>query len=341
MTTYQVTSDGNGHQLVASWPDLPERVNRPVATFKELKLATAAKSVLNAASRYRWHRRIQLLDEGIFTDEQAGPDPIERPATARLSPGSSDASGQPPWLPRLPTSVVLGDSPMSDHLQARIESLLPVSGPQVAPAEPDSAGFTDRVPIGNLRPLLWKDWHGHLQTDEHGRLTSELDADLAATTGSLTDRGRQIAWYLSAELLIDEDQSRLTLKDEGGGGEERLKAFQKSLVQLLSDLIGLRVESTAVDWDPDNEELLRVYSPKTVVGFWLDPECWYNGWPDTASPDSQTTIWQHAGTLPTDTSIGDLASYIMERLADGTWPFGGNAPGERRSLFGGRRRGIQ
>src|ERR1017187_622727 len=29
MTTYQVTSDGDGHDLVASWPDLPERANHP------------------------------------------------------------------------------------------------------------------------------------------------------------------------------------------------------------------------------------------------------------------------------------------------------------------------
>ena len=66
-------------------------------------------------------------------------------------------------------------------------------------------------------------------------------------------------------------------------------------MQLLSDLIGLRVESTAVDWDPDNEELLRVYSPKTVVGFWLDPECWYNGWPDSGSADGHSTVWRPRG----------------------------------------------
>ena len=88
---------------------------------------------------------------------------------------------------------------------------------------------------------------------------------------------------MSAELLIDEDHSRLAPVDKGDEAEKRLKAFQATLVRLLGDLVGLRVESTAVEWDPDNEELLRVYSPKTVVGFWLDPECWYNGWPD---PDS-------------------------------------------------------
>jgi len=71
MTTYQVTSEGDGHQLVASWPDLPERADHPVASFKELKLATAARNVLSAASRYRWHRWIQLQDQGIFTEERS------------------------------------------------------------------------------------------------------------------------------------------------------------------------------------------------------------------------------------------------------------------------------
>ena len=52
-------------------------------------------------------------------------------------------------------------------------------------------------------------------------------------------------------------------------------------------------------------------------------------------------VWRHAGTMPTDTSIGELASYIAERLANATWPFGGDAPSEKRSLFGGRRRGVQ
>ena len=341
MTTYQVTSDGNEHHLIASWPDLPERASHPVATFKELKLATVARSVLSAASRYRWHRWVQIQDQGVFSDERVEPDPTERPATAQLPPGSVETSGQPPWMPRLPTTVILGDSPISDYLEARIEALIPGAGQEPAPVEPDSTGFTDRVLIGNLRPLLWRDWCGHLRTGEHDRLAAELDAELAATTGPLTGRARQIAWYLSAELLIDEDHSRLVPIDKGDDGEKRAKAFQKSLVQLLSDLVGLRVESTAVDWDPDNEELLRVYSPKTVVGFWLDPECWYHGWPDSESAEGHSTIWRHAGTLPTDTSIGDLAEYVTERLANGTWPFGGEAPSERRSLFGGRRRGVQ
>ena len=340
MTTYQVTSNRDGYQLTASWPDLPERADHVVGTFEEEKLAAAARSVLNAASRYRWHRWIQLQDEGVFTEERAGEDLVTSPTAGQLSTASAATSAPSRWLPRLPTGVVLGDSPMSDYLQSRIESLTQgadLSGEQV---ESDSTGFTNRVAIGNLRPLLWSDWRGHLQSVDHDCLAAELDAELAAMTDPLAGRGRQIAWYLSAELLIDEDHSRLAPNDKGDEAEERAKAFQKSLVQLLSDLVGLRVESTAVDWDPDNEELLRVYSPKTVVGFWLDPECWYNGWPDSQSANDQSTVWRHAGTLATDTSIGELATYIAERLASGTWPFGGNAPYERRSLFGGRRRDV-
>ena len=338
MTTYQVTSDRDGHQLTASWPDLPERANHPVATFEELKLAIVARSVFNAASRYRWHRWVQLQNQGIFTEERVEPEPTEPRAAAQPPKGTARAA-RLPSLPRLPTSVVLGDSPMGDYLAARIEALVPAAGQEPAPPEADSAGFTDRVPIGNLRPLLWRDWCSHLRTGEHDQLAAELDAELAAMTDPLTGRGRQIAWYLSAELLIDEDRSRLVPFDKGDDGEKHLKAFQATLVRLLGDLVGLRVESTAVEWDPDNEELLRVYSPKTVVGFWLDPECWYNGWPDSDSGDSESTIWRHAGTLPTDTSVGNLAEYIAERLAKGTWPFGGVAPGERRSPFGGKRRG--
>ncbi len=338
MTTYQVTSDGAGHQLTASWPDLPERANHPVATFEELKLATVARSVLNAASRYRWHRWVELQGQGIFTEERLGPDPAD-PLAGAQPPKGAVMSARLASLPRLPTDVILGDSPMNEYLAARIEALLPAAGQEPAPPEADPAGFTDRVPIGNLRPLLWRDWCAHLRAAEHDRLAAELDAELAAMTDPLTGRGRQIAWYLSAELLIDEDHSRLVPFEKGDEGEKHLKAFQATLVRLLGDLVGLRVESTAVEWDPDNEELLRVYSPKTVVGFWLDPDCWYNGWPDPDSADSESTVWRHAGTLPTDTSIGNLAEYITERLANGTWPFGGAAPGEKRSPFGGRRRG--
>ena len=81
--------------------------------------------------------------------------------------------------------MILGDSPMSDYLEARIESLIQARASQAAPAETDSAGFTERVAIGNLRPLLWSDWRGHLQAVDHDRLAAELDAELAAMTGPL------------------------------------------------------------------------------------------------------------------------------------------------------------
>jgi hypothetical protein len=334
MTTYQVTSDQDRHHLIASWPDLPERSSHPVATFQELKLATVAKTVLNASSRYRWHRWVQLLDEGVFPDEVATQASVQEPTVSQTSLEVDLTSGP---MPELPSKAILGDLPMSDDLEREIKERSPDTNGQPGRPDPESVEFTDRVQLGNLRPLLWRDWCGHLGADEHDALATELDAEVTAMTGPLAGRARQIAWYLSAELLIDEDQSRLVAKTEGDG-ERRAKAFQKSLIRLLADLVGLRVESTAVDWDPDNEELLRVYSPSTVVGFWLDPECWYFGWPDPNSTGLQPTTWQHAGTLPTDTSIGELAGFITERTNERTWPFGGSAPNERRSPFGGRRR---
>ncbi len=128
MTTYEVTSERNGHQLIASWPDLPERAHHPVAVFKELKLATVAKSVLNAASRYRWHRWIQLQDHGIFTEESAGPDPTGHAATAKPPSGSPGASDLPERLPRLPTKPILGDAPIDEYLESCIEALIPDPG---------------------------------------------------------------------------------------------------------------------------------------------------------------------------------------------------------------------
>jgi hypothetical protein len=315
MTTYQVDSEDGEHRLRASWPDMPDRATHDVATFQELKLAAVAKSVLNAASRYRWRRWVMAVEAGAFSDE-----------------GAKEIGSFPP----LASAAVLGDAPMGAELEKCIEALIPGDGEEPGPPMVDSGGFTERVRFGNLRPLLWREWSGHLSTDEHEALSLELAADLAATSGPLTERARQAAWYLSAELLIDEDHSRLAGKAKTEQDDESAKEFQKSLLELTHDLVGLRVESTAVAWDPDNEELLRVYSPVTVVGFWLDPECWYYGWPDSASPDGQPTVWQHAGTLPTDTSIGDLAGHISDRVKRGTWPFGGSAPDEKRSLFGGR-----
>ena len=76
------------------------------------------------------------------------------------------------------------------------------------------------------------------------------------------------------------------------------------------NLIGFRVESTAVEVDPDHEGLLRVHSPRGVVGFWLDDEeSWYYGWPDPDSPNDQPTSWASRG-----------ARFRATR-ASGTWPF--------------------
>jgi hypothetical protein len=324
MTTYEINSDANGHHLVASWPDLPERATCPVATFGDLKLASVARSVLGAASRYRWKRWVQLLDSGVFTEQEAGPDPTNVLGSGPLGP------------PRLPTAAVLGDSPMSATLETRIAKLISTGESEPEHPDDDSPEFTDRVRFGSLQPLLWTDWRSHLLGDQHDRLTAELDAELAATMTPTTARGRQIAWYLSAELLIDEDYSSLVPQTSGEAGKHHADAFQTSLVQLLSDLTGLRAESTAIEWDPEVEALLRVHSPATVVGFWLDQESWYYGWPDPDAPDAKPTVWRHAGSLPVDTSIGELAELIAEATSSQTWPFGGQEPTGKPGIFSRR-----
>jgi hypothetical protein len=226
---------------------------------------------------------------------------------------------------------------MTGILEARIEALLEATGEGLESAKTSPVGVADRPPLGNLQPLLWRDWCGHVRVAEHDALAAELDTDLPGMTSTLKDRTRQVAWYLSAELLIDEDHSALVRSGNSKDSDRRAKAFQKSLVQLFSNLIGLKVESTAVDWDPDNEELLRVHSPSTVVGFWLDPECWYHGWPEPNPPEGDPATWQHAGTLPADTTIGVMAAFIVEKVDKRIWPFGGSAPSAKRSLFSGLR----
>ena len=193
MTTYRVDSEDES-TVIATWTDLPIKGSLPVGPFAEAKMATTAKSVLNAASRYRWHRALQLLEQGIFTEEEVGSDAaqMEQPAIAQLASDSDWGSDETEWLPRLPTSVVLGDSPMSEYLGKTIEGIVPdpvVERPSVGPYLLD---FTGRVPLGNLRPLLWRDWSSHLSAEEHACLAAELDADAGATTGLLVGRERHL-----------------------------------------------------------------------------------------------------------------------------------------------------
>ena len=95
MTTYEVDNEEDRYCLRASWPDLPERANHDVAGFKEEKLAAVARSVLGAASRYRWRRAVQLVDEGIFTRQ---------------------TDDRPGGLPSLPNSCLVGR--LADELRA-------------------------------------------------------------------------------------------------------------------------------------------------------------------------------------------------------------------------------
>jgi hypothetical protein len=184
MTSYGVHPE-NECMLIATWADLPTKGSLPVGPFAEVKMATTAKSVLNAASRHRWHRALQLLEQDIFTEEQVGAAPavMEQPAIAQLASDSDWGSDETEWLPRLPTSVVLGDSPMSEYLRKNIEWIVRDSIKERQSVGPNSLGFTGRVPLGNLKPLLWRDWPSHLSAEEHSCLAAELDADAAATTG--------------------------------------------------------------------------------------------------------------------------------------------------------------
>lgn len=75
MTTYRV-DPVNDRMVVASWPDLPIHSSASVGPFADTEMVMTAESVLNVVSRYRWHRMLQLWDEGVFTDAEAGPDPI-------------------------------------------------------------------------------------------------------------------------------------------------------------------------------------------------------------------------------------------------------------------------
>jgi hypothetical protein len=124
MTSYGVHPE-NECMLIATWADLPIKGRLPVGPFAEVKMATTAKSVLNAASRYRWHRALQLLEQGIFTEEEVGSDAaaMEQPAIGQLASDSDWGSDETEWLPRLPTSVVLGNSPMSEYLRSQFSGL--------------------------------------------------------------------------------------------------------------------------------------------------------------------------------------------------------------------------
>ena len=149
--------------------------------------------------------RGHVLGRAGATGSNPGGQPGRHRGRARLG----WRADQPSWLPRLPTTVILGDSTMGAYLEERIERLLPEAGGGPEPVDPERSSFGAQVPLGNLRPLLWRDWFSHLQADEHDHLAAELDEDLAATAGPLVGRARQIAWYLSAELLVDEDDPKL------------------------------------------------------------------------------------------------------------------------------------
>ena len=168
-------------------------------------------------------------------------------------------------------------------------------------------------------------------------MRAELDADLNATTGPLVDRARQAAWvpecraaHRRGPLEAGRGSSRATLQDEA------TKAFQRPWsISSRADL-GLRAESTAIDWDPDNEELLRVYSPVPSSAFGSTRTA---GTTDGPTLNHQTAS-RPCGNTPapcrSTPSIGDLAGTLRGRQGV-LGPSGNRSAEVRRSLFGGRR----
>ena len=321
MTTYRIDRV-DGRTLIASWLDLPIQGSATVGPFADTAMAMTAQNVLDAASHYRWHRMLQLWDEGVFTDARAGLDPIVgfSPSTIARPVREFDwRSDEPGWLPRLPTDVVLGDSPMSQYLRERIERMIPDREDQPVPVDPNAWLFADRSPLGNPEPLLWTEWRLRLSRLDIEALRNELEADLAATTGDWVGRARQIAWYLNADLLVGAETW------EGDDSDEKVGDRG---VQLLRELTGVPVELTA-SRDSFLSNLLQIHTPGSVVGFWLEDYTWTYGWPESELSD----IWRISGQLAPalELTVGELASLIIEGIAAGEWPFGGVALGERSS----------
>ena len=116
MTTYQVISDEDEHHLMASWPDLPSPATHHVTTFQERKFAKATSNVLNAAARYRWHRALQLLQSGIFTEAAVGPDPTVIEPPPGRAPAIADLAVREPCES---STVQLGtEAPTFAHVAA-------------------------------------------------------------------------------------------------------------------------------------------------------------------------------------------------------------------------------
>jgi hypothetical protein len=204
---------------------------------------------------------------------------------------------------------------MSQYLRESIESLIP---DQEVPLDPDPHAwlFAERRPIGNPEPLLWTGWRRRFSGQEIQALRNELEADLGATTGDWVGRARQVAWYLDADLLVGDETW------EGDDSEQ--KAGDRG-VRLLRELTGVPIE-LAVSRGTSASHLLKVHTPGSVVGFWLDDYTWTFGWPEPGSPD----IWRISGQLAPalELTIGELANHIIEGIATGAWPFGGAAPDE-------------
>ena len=204
MTTYEVNSGDSVHSLVASWPDLPERADHLVATFQDAEarrrgenrarrgLALPLASTAPARRRRRLHR-------------------------AARPPGSPPTSRR--W--RRPSSSARSPWQKSSRAASRHCSRPRATGPGTWPST--TAGSPSASRSGIYDPCC-----GRTGSTISTRTSTKPCAPSSRRTwpqptGAETGRARQAAWYLSAELLIDEDHSRLGPKEQGererGGGE--------------------------------------------------------------------------------------------------------------------------
>ena len=131
-------ADGH-HKLLASWPDLPERANHAVARFEELKLAVGcAERPWRCLARTDGTAWIRLLRRSVSCRASPPRRPTE-PARARQ---------------QVPCSVTRQcDEPRATG--ARSSGPIPNQDETPAPARSTQGGFSERVRLGNLGPLLW------------------------------------------------------------------------------------------------------------------------------------------------------------------------------------------
>jgi len=114
---------------------------------------------------------------------------------------------------------------------------------------------------------------------------------------------------------------------QGGQGQRGTKRppLPERCARLRGDLTGLEIEQFT-----DENELL-VHTPATTLEFEKADRSdggWVYWSPDRPEAFPFHENWQHEGDLPAGLTVGALASFIVEKVAEGSWPFGGEPPAE-------------